>query len=76
MYSESISYRILSNLNIDRKKTRVMKAPLSLRVKVILTNPDAHRYSCCGVQSEQASTLVEILSEFEVHVQAIYYVSY
>ena len=38
-----------------------MKAPLSLMVKVILTNPDTHRYSCCGVQSEQASMLVENL---------------
>ena len=40
-----------------------MKALLSLMVQVILTNPDTHRYSCCGVQSEQASMLVEILSE-------------
>ena len=35
-------------------------APLSLRVKVILTNPDTLRYICCGVPSEQAFMLVEI----------------
>ena len=42
------NFRILAtwDMQTDLKKTKVMKAALSLRVKVMLTD---HRYSCHGV---------------------------
>ena len=42
------NFRILAtwDMQTDLKKTKVMKAALSLMVKVMLTDPATHRYSC------------------------------
>ena len=51
-FSTICNFRILATWDMQtdlKKRTKVMKAALSLMVKVMLTDPTTHRCSCCNI---------------------------
>ena len=51
-FSTICNFRILATWDIQadqKKRTKVMKAGLSLMVKMMLTDTATHRYSCCSI---------------------------